>query len=135
MTALIDTVYLGLSYAGGPPAAARQQGPEMLEKLSGRTGGLHFRVRNQAEANEAMVKAGQALRSQYLIGYHAPDSGSIGKWHRVQVKLDRAQGKSMPAPVTTRADNSSAMFADHSAHSRRPCPQSWDVCADLSSFR
>jgi Ca-activated chloride channel family protein len=68
-----------------------QQGPEMLEKLSDRTGGLHFRVRNQAEANEAVIKAGQALRSEYLIGYHAPDSGTAGKWHRVQVKLDRAQ--------------------------------------------
>jgi len=68
-----------------------RQGPEMLEKLSDRTGGLHFRVRNQAEAHEAVIKTGQALRSQYMIGYHAPDSSGSGKWHRVQVKLDRAQ--------------------------------------------
>jgi Ca-activated chloride channel family protein len=69
-----------------------RQGPEMLEKLSDRTGGLHFRVRNQAEANEAVIKAGQALRNVYLIGYYQPlDSGTVGKWHRVQVKLDRGQ--------------------------------------------
>jgi Ca-activated chloride channel family protein len=68
-----------------------RQGPEMLEKLSDRTGGLHFRVRSQAEANEAVIKAGEAIRNEYVIGYHPPDGGTVGKWHRVQVKLDRAQ--------------------------------------------
>jgi len=68
-----------------------RQGPEMLEKLSDRTGGLHFRVHSRAEANEALIKAGQALRNEYLIGYRPPDHGATGKWHRVQVKLDRAQ--------------------------------------------
>ena len=68
-----------------------RQSPEMLEKLSDSTGGLHFRVHNQAEAKDAVIKAGQALRSQYLIGYNTPDSEASGKWHRVQVKLDRAQ--------------------------------------------
>jgi Ca-activated chloride channel homolog len=62
------------------------QGPQMLEELSDRTGGLHFHVRNGAEAKEAVIKAGRALRSQYVIGYQLPDSGSSGKWHRVRVK-------------------------------------------------
>jgi len=68
-----------------------QQGPEMLEKLADKTGGLHFHVRNHAEANEAVINVGQALRSEYVIGYQPPESGSSGKWHRIQVKLDRAQ--------------------------------------------
>jgi len=68
-----------------------QQGPEMLEKLSDKTGGLHFHVRNAAEANEAVTNTGQALRSEYVLGYQPADSGTSGKWHRVQVKLDRAQ--------------------------------------------
>jgi Ca-activated chloride channel family protein len=69
----------------------QQQGPEMLEKLSERTGGLHFHVHNHAEANEAVTNAGQALRNEYLIGYQPADSATSGKWHRIQVKLDRAQ--------------------------------------------
>ena len=31
----------------------------MLEELSDKTGGLHFRVRSDAEAKEAVIKAGQ----------------------------------------------------------------------------
>ena len=69
----------------------QRQGPEMLEKLSDRTGGLHFRVRDRVQASEAVTKAGQALRSEYLLGYHPPESGTSGKWHRVEVKLDRPQ--------------------------------------------
>jgi VWFA-related protein len=63
-----------------------RQGPEMLEKLSERTGGLHFHIHNNAEANEAVIKAGRALRNEYLIGYQTPDSGTSGKYHKISVK-------------------------------------------------
>jgi VWFA-related protein len=66
--------------------AAERQGPLTLEELSDKTGGLHFHVRNESEGTEAAVKAGRALRNQYVIGYQAPDSGLAGKWHRVRVK-------------------------------------------------
>jgi len=66
--------------------AQDRQGLDLLEVLSDRTGGLHFRARNDAEAKEAVIKAGQALREEYLIGYQPPDSGTAGKWHRVRVK-------------------------------------------------
>ena len=66
--------------------AQDRQGPDLLEKLSDKTGGLQFRVRNDAEAKEAAMKAGKALREEYLIGYQPPDSGTAGKWHRVSVK-------------------------------------------------
>ncbi len=62
------------------------QGPQMLEELSDKTGGLHFRVRNSDQAREAVIKAGRALRTQYVIGYQLPDAGTSGKWHRVRVK-------------------------------------------------
>jgi Ca-activated chloride channel family protein len=77
----------------GDMARQQQQGSDLLEKLSEKTGGLHFHVRSQADAKEAAVKAGQALHSQYVIGYHAPESGSGGKWHRVQVKLDKSEAQ------------------------------------------
>jgi Ca-activated chloride channel family protein len=62
------------------------QGPELLEKLADKTGGLSFHARSDAEVQEAMVKAGEALRSEYVIGYRMPDSGGSGKWHQVHVK-------------------------------------------------
>ena len=65
-----------------------RQGPEMLEKLADKTGGLHFRVRNSVEAKAAAVKAGEAIRNVYVIGYRAPDSNASGKWHRIRVKVD-----------------------------------------------
>jgi Ca-activated chloride channel family protein len=63
-----------------------RQGPALLEKLSDKTGGIYFHANNNADAKAAAVKAGQAIRSEYVIGYvpGSPDSG--GKWHRVRVK-------------------------------------------------
>ena len=66
--------------------AGERQGPETLEKLSDQTGGLYFRVRNTDEAKEDAIKAGRALRNEYLIGYHPPDSGTARRWHRIRVK-------------------------------------------------
>jgi Ca-activated chloride channel homolog len=66
--------------------AQESQGPDLLEMLSDRTGGLHFRARNDAEAKDAVIKAAQAIREEYLIAYQPSDSGSAGKYHRVRVK-------------------------------------------------
>jgi Ca-activated chloride channel family protein len=66
--------------------AREREGPNMLEELSEKTGGLHFHVRDAAEAKAAAVKAGRALRNQYVIGYQPPSSGASGKWHQVRVK-------------------------------------------------
>lgn len=66
--------------------AAQRQGPDLLEELAEKTGGQYFHARNAAQAQEAMTKAGQALRNEYVIGYQPADSGSSGKWHRIRVK-------------------------------------------------
>jgi Ca-activated chloride channel family protein len=68
--------------------ADQNQGRELLEGLSDKTGGLHFRVRNENEAKEAAIKTARALRNEYVIGYQVPDPGTGGKWHRVRVKSD-----------------------------------------------
>lgn len=62
------------------------EGAQLLGELADRTGGLHFHVRDSAEAKEAAIKVGQALRNEYVIGYQPPNSGATGKWHRVRVK-------------------------------------------------
>ena len=61
------------------------QGPELLEKLADKTGGLHFHAKNEAEAKEAIAKVGQALRNEYVIGFQPADSGVSGKAHRIRV--------------------------------------------------
>ena len=66
--------------------AAQRQGPDLLEELAEKTGGLYFHARNDAEAQEAMTKAGEALRNEYVIGYQPTGSGSSGEWHRIRVK-------------------------------------------------
>jgi Ca-activated chloride channel family protein len=97
----IYTILLDSGLTGGAPTAVpyrpslvrkpidqgqQNQWPRLLEELAEKTGGLHFHVRNAAEAREAAIKTGQALRSQYVIGYHPPESASAGKWHHIQVK-------------------------------------------------
>jgi Ca-activated chloride channel homolog len=71
--------------------AEEHQGTEMLEKLSDLTGGLHFRVHSNAQAKEAVIKIGRALRNEYVIGYHLPDSTTSGRWHRIRVKLNASK--------------------------------------------
>jgi Ca-activated chloride channel family protein len=66
----------------------QNQGRSLLEDLADKTGGLHFRVHNNADATAAAIKAGAAIRNEYVIGYQPPDPGDAGKWHRVRVKLD-----------------------------------------------
>ncbi len=69
----------------GDQGAARQ-GPSLLEELADKTGGLSFHVRNGAEADQGMLKVGQALRNQYVIGYQPAASDPSGKLHRIRVK-------------------------------------------------
>jgi Ca-activated chloride channel family protein len=93
---VVDTRVAGLGTSTTPyrPAlikkpwdrAGERAGPELLEKLSDQTGGLYFHVRNTHEAKEDAVKAGRALRNEYVIGYRPPHSGQSGRWHRIRVK-------------------------------------------------
>jgi VWFA-related protein len=66
--------------------ARENQGPNLLEKLAEKTGGLYFHAREGGQVKEAMTKAGEALRSEYVIGYKMPDSGPSGKWRQIRVK-------------------------------------------------
>jgi VWFA-related protein len=65
-----------------------RQGRSLLEDLSEKTGGLHFRVSNPEEADNAAEKVGRAIRNEYVIGYRPAESGLPGKWRRIRVKSD-----------------------------------------------
>jgi len=82
-----NTVPFRPGLAGKPWDLARErQGPDLLEKLSDKTGGLFFHVTSSAGAKEAVVSTGQALREEYLIGYKPSDTGTSGKYHQIRVK-------------------------------------------------
>ena len=49
--------------------AARRRGPNLLAEFADKTRGLYFHARNDAEAQEAMMKAGPALRNEYMTGF------------------------------------------------------------------
>ena len=72
--------------AAKPWDVRESQGPELLEKLSNKTGGLYFHVRNDVEAKASVVDTGQALREEYVIGYQPSDTGTAGKYHQIRVK-------------------------------------------------
>jgi len=75
------------SMAGKPIDQARaREGPNLLEELADKTGGLHFHAKNEGEAKDAAAKAGRALRYQYVIGYQPSMVGPTGKWRQVRVK-------------------------------------------------
>jgi Ca-activated chloride channel family protein len=98
----IYTIILDTTLTGGQPTTIpfrpsmikkpvdqgqENQGPALLEQLAEKTGGLHFRVRNEAQARDAAIKVGQSIRNEYLIGYRPPENAPAGKWRRLKVKL------------------------------------------------
>lgn len=73
--------------------ARERQGPNMLEELAAKTGGLHFHVSTAAEAQNAINNIAQAIRNEYVIAYQAPPFDSAGKWHRIRIKSHISKAK------------------------------------------
>jgi len=61
------------------------EGPELLETLADKTGGLHFRAHSDVDARDAVMKVGEALRNEYVIGFQPAEAGPSGKAHRIRV--------------------------------------------------
>lgn len=85
--AAADNVLFRPGLASKPWDTARaRQGPELLEKLSDKTGGLYFHIHSADEETDAVRKTAEALRNEYLIGYRPSDTALAGKWHQIRVK-------------------------------------------------
>jgi VWFA-related protein len=67
-------------------------GAALLDELASQSGGRLFEVNELAELPDIASKIGKALRNQYVLGYVPANARRDGKYHRVQVKIDRPKG-------------------------------------------
>jgi Ca-activated chloride channel family protein len=86
----IYTIAIGVppGYKKSVQVQEEHNGLILLEDLAERTGGLHFVVESPSHVGPVAAKIGQALRTQYVIGYRPGESEGSGKWHKIRVKLD-----------------------------------------------
>ncbi len=66
-------------------------GPALLDDVAHETGGRLFEVDDLNELRDIASKIGTALRNQYVLGY-APNVVHDGKYHRIQVKVEKLKG-------------------------------------------
>jgi Ca-activated chloride channel family protein len=87
--AQIYYVSIGVPASYKPVQAVEEHdGSVLLDTLADKTGGLHFSVEDKDQASQVAAKIGQALRTQYVVGYRPQDTEAAGKWHRIRVRLD-----------------------------------------------
>jgi VWFA-related protein len=67
-------------------------GPALMSELAHQTGGQAFEVGDLDELPLIAAKVATSLRNQYLLGYVPAAGKRDGKYHRVQVKVDRPKG-------------------------------------------
>jgi VWFA-related protein len=67
-------------------------GPALLSDVSKQSGGRLFEIRDPRELPDVAGKIGNALRTQYLLGYSPAQPRMDGKYHRVEVKLAQPKG-------------------------------------------
>lgn len=75
-------------------------GPALLKELAESTGGREFSVGLMGEFSEITRVIGNALRSQYVLGFSPADREGDGRYHNVKVKIVHNHG--LPPVVSWR---------------------------------
>ncbi|HUA19566.1 MAG TPA: VWA domain-containing protein [Bryobacteraceae bacterium] len=68
------------------------EGPDLLERLCERAGGRYFHAQNSRELATVADRISKELRSIYVLGFVPPNGVEDGRFHYVQLKLDRPAG-------------------------------------------
>lgn len=76
------------------PAPEQLAGAALLHDMSSQTGGRLYEIDDPNQLPDVAAKIGTALRHQYVLGYVPPTQERDGKYHRVQVKVERPAGVS-----------------------------------------
>jgi VWFA-related protein len=74
------------------PSVEDLQGAALLSELASQSGGRLYDIRDANELPDVAAKIGKALRSVYILGYVPQVERRDGKYHRVQVKVQQAEG-------------------------------------------
>jgi Ca-activated chloride channel family protein len=69
-------------------------GPSLLHEIGKQSGGRAFMIANANELPQVAAKIGEALRSQYVLGYVPKSAHRDGKYHRIEVRLAEPKGLS-----------------------------------------
>jgi len=64
-----------------------QAGPTLLREVAKQSGGQLFEIKDLGELPDVAAKIGNALRTQYVLGYTPAKPQLDGKYHRVNVKV------------------------------------------------
>jgi Ca-activated chloride channel homolog len=67
-------------------------GPELLNEITGATGGQTFYIHSANELPEVAGKIGTELRNQYVLGYRPKNPTHDGKWRKIMVKVNPPKG-------------------------------------------
>jgi Ca-activated chloride channel homolog len=86
--ALIYTVCLFQN----PQTPEELSGPELLEDLAGKTGGISFLSKQLNDFGNIMGAIGVTLHNQYVLGYYPPNDAPSGKYRKIKVELLVPQG-------------------------------------------
>jgi len=71
-----------------------EAGPTLLREVAKQSGGQLFEIKDLGELPDVAAKIGNALRTQYVLGYTPAKSRRDGKYHRVNVKVEQLKGSS-----------------------------------------
>jgi len=67
-------------------------GAALLHDMASQTGGRLYEIDDANQLPNVAARIGMALRNQYVLGYVPASQKHDGKYHRVQVKVQRPQG-------------------------------------------
>jgi VWFA-related protein len=67
-------------------------GAALLSDMASQTGGRLYEIFDANQLPDVASRVGMALRNQYVLGYVPASQRHDGKYHRVQVKVQRPQG-------------------------------------------
>lgn len=82
-----DTQIFTVLLYNNPQAPEEVTGPDLLDHLAAKSGGVNFVIRNIDEIHQVMAKIGINLHNEYVLGYYMPDDGRSGQYRRIGVQL------------------------------------------------
>lgn len=70
-----------------PQAPEEVTGPDLLDHLAQKSGGVSFAIQKIEDIHSAMTKIGVSLHNQYVLGYYTPDEAHSGQYRKIAVQL------------------------------------------------